>query len=401
MMLNILVAPNGFKECLSASAAAEAIASGVQRALPSAQVVTIPMVDGGEGFVDALVTAASGIRLGCYVSDPLGRRVPATIGMVEREGKRTALIEIAQAAGLRLLAPEERDMLRASSAGVGQLIRFALNHGAEHIIVGCGDSGVNDGGAGFAQELGVRFLDSSGRTLSPDPISLTRLARIDTNGVDRRIANVRIEAAVNWHNVLLGPKGVTHIYGPQKGATPDQIEILEAALERYAHCLFEATGHDVRTLNGAGASGGIGATLAAICGATLRPRLDIVAPFFSFDQKLAEADCVITAEGAIDWQTPFGKIPAEIGRRASALGKPVVVLAGCVRKGAEDNHQYGISAMRSVVCGPCSLEQSKSSVTQNLTNAAEQTMRMILAGAQLQQEKFRNAPTTDTNRQPR
>lgn len=385
MTLNILVAPNGFKECLGAGDAAEAISAGVRRALPSARIAAIPMVDGGEGFVDALVAATGGVRHMCGVTDPLGRPVSATIGIFEQDDVRTAVIEIAQAAGLRLLAPHERDMLRASSKGVGQLLRIALNLGADRIIVGCGDSGVNDAGAGLAHELGARFFDSDGHALSPDPQSLTRLARIDTSGLDPNLSKVRIDAAVNWHNVLLGPRGVTRMYGPQKGVSPGQAKTLEAALMRYARCLREATGHDVGEQNGAGASGGIGATLAAVCGAALHPRFDIVAPFFDFDAKLAAADLVITAEGAIDWQTPHGKMPAEIGRRAAALEKPVIALAGSVSRGAAANHEHGITAMRSIVCGPCSLEQSEKSVAGCLETAAEQTVRMVLAGVRIVQ----------------
>lgn len=383
MTLHILVAPNGFKEGLSARAAAEAISAGVRRAMPDAHISAIPMVDGGEGFTDALIAETGGIRHICRVSDPLGSPVLATLGMIGSGDDRTAVMEIAQAAGLRLLKAGERNMLRASSRGVGQLLRVALDLGARRIIVGCGDSGVNDGGAGLAQALGVRFLDSAERELGTSPEELLRLVRLDISGLDKRLATTDIDVAVNWQNMLLGCQGVTRIYGPQKGASAEDIEILEAALTVYARCIHEATGLDVARQSGAGASGGIGAALAGLCGATLRPRLDIVRQFFDFDARLREADLVVTSEGTLDWQTPLGKVPAEIGRRAQALGIPVLVLAGSAGYGADVNHAHGITAFRSIVPGPCSLEDSKANVAAYLETAAEQTMRMVLAGRQV------------------
>jgi glycerate kinase len=383
MTLNILVAPNGFKECLDAPAAARAICRGVRRALPEAHVMAVPMVDGGEGFTDVLVEATGGVRQVCRVTDPLGREVTATIGLLGNTDERTAVIEIAAAAGLHLLRPDERDMLRASSLGVGQLIRTVLNIGVRHVIIGCGDSGVNDGGTGLARALGARFLDGEGRELGAGVQELLRLTHIDLARLDARLKETRIDVAVNWHNRLLGPCGVTRRYGPQKGVTRDQIRILETALETYARCLRDATGIDVAAQNGSGASGGIGATLAGICGATLHPRLDIVTRYLDFDAHLREADLVITAEGALDWQTPLGKIPAEIGRRARPLGIPVIVLAGTTPEGAETNHAHGITAFRSIVREPCTREASMASVEALLESAAEQTVRTFAAGLQV------------------
>lgn len=380
MTLNILVAPTGFKECISARAAAAAIRAGVKRALPDSHVVTMPLVDGGEGFTDALVEITDGVRHFCRVADPLGRSVTATIGMLGSCVQRTAVIEIAAAAGLHLLRPEERNMMRASSAGVGHLIRTALNIGAERIIIGCGDSGVNDGGAGLAKALGVRFLDRQGQDLGTSIEDLLHLDRIDLTALHSRVKKTRIDVAVNWQNMLLGPRGVTRTYGPQKGATPDQIELLEFALSNYARCIHEATGLDVALQSGAGASGGIGATLAGLCGATLHPRLDIVTRYIDLDAQLLDADLVITAEGSLDWQTPFGKIPAEIGRRAKALGIPVIVLAGSASDGADVNHAHGITAYHSIAQGPCSREESMENAEALLEASAEQVMRTFAAG---------------------
>src|SRR5690606_13282456 len=213
-----------------------------------------------------------GVRRLCRVSDPLGRPVLATLGVIREAEARTAVIEIAQAAGLRLLHPNERDMLRASSRGVGQLIRMALDLGVQRILIGCGDSGVNDGGAGLVHALGARFFDDAGGELDGSPEELLRLARIDTSGLDLRLATTRIDVAMNWQNVLLGHRGVTRTYGPQKGVAQDQLEKLETGLATYARCIRETTGVDVAKLSGAGASGGIGAALAGLCGAELHPR---------------------------------------------------------------------------------------------------------------------------------
>lgn len=388
MALTVLVAPSGFKECISAGVAAAAITAGVRRALPDACIAAVPMVDGGEGFTEALVEATGGVRRLCRVSDPLGRPVLATLGVIREAEARTAVIEIAQAAGLRLLHPNERDMLRASSRGVGQLIRMVLDLGVQRILIGCGDSGVNDGGAGLVHALGARFFDDAGGELDGSPEELLRLARIDTSGLNPRLATTRIDVAVNWQNVLLGPRGVTRTYGPQKGVAPDQLEKLETALATYARCIRETTGVDVAKLSGAGASGGIGAALAGLCGAELHPRLDIIRQFFGFDARLREADLVITAEGSLDWQTPLGKVPAEIGRLAKALDIPVIALTGVVGDGAEANHAHGITAFQSIVRAPCSREESMRNAAALLESTAEQTMRTFAAGLQV-----RRSPT--------
>lgn len=380
MTLNILVAPNGFKECISARTAAQAIAAGVRCALADARITSLPMVDGGEGTTEALVEVTGGSRRICGVTDPLGRPVAATVGILGGAGARTAVIEIAAAAGLRLVQPEERDILRATSFGVGALLRGALDLGVERIIVGCGDSGVNDGGAGLARALGARLLDRSGREIGTSVADLVSLDRIDVSSLDARLGRVRLDAAVNWQNGLLGPHGVTRRYGPQKGAGPHQLDLLERALANYARCIREATGRDVAAQSGTGASGGIGATLAGICGATLHPRFDLLSRYLDLDAHLAGADLVITAEGALDWQTPLGKAPAEIGRRAKALGIPVFALAAITADNAEAGHAAGITAFGSIVRGPCSRAACMAEAVPLLKSAAEQMVRVFVAG---------------------
>ncbi len=380
MPFNILVAPSGFKECLDVRDVAAAIARGVASALPSARMDVLPLMDGGEGFTQSLVDIANGSLHRVRTTDPLGRPIDAEIGMFPRSDKLTAVIEIASAAGLRLVQPAERDLARASSAGVGQLIRHALDLGARRILVGCGDSGVNDGGAGLARALGARFLDRDGREIADGATPLIELARIDLSGLDPRLAACEIEVAVNWKNALLGPRGVSRVYGPQKGASAGLIEQLNSALCILARRVREATGRDVAVMPGAGASGGIGAALAGLCGASLIPRFEIVRRYLPFDEKLAAADLVITAEGGIDTQSAHGKLPAEIAARARVLGIPVILLAGTIENGSDALHAAGISACFSITRGPTSLTQSMNDAAHLLEATAAQAVRCFHAG---------------------
>lgn len=380
MALNILVAPSGFKEGLDARDVAASIARGVARALPSACITVLPLMDGGEGFTHALVETANGSLHRMRTTDPLGRPIDVEIGLLGQATRPTAVIEIAAAAGLRLVAPAERDLARASSTGVGRMIRRALDLGAKRILIGCGDSGVNDGGAGLARILGARFLDRDGNEIGEGALPLTRLARIDLSGLDPRLAACEIEVAVNWKNVLAGRRGVSRVYGPQKGASPELIERLDQALVVFARCIRDATGRDVAAMPGAGASGGIGAALAGLCGASLIPRFEVVRRHLPFDEKLAAADLVLTAEGSVDSQSARGKIPAEVASRARALGVPVILLAGSIGHGADAVLETGISAFFSISDGPMSLEQSMHAAERLLEATAAQAARSFYAG---------------------
>ncbi len=259
----------------------------------------------------------------------------------------------------------------------------ALDAGAERILIGCGDSGINDGGAGMAQALGARLLDEDGQDIGPGGAELARLRRIDLRGLDPRLARVALDAAVNWHNALLGPRGVARVFAPQKGATPEQVILLEAALENYAAVIHRDLGIAVADQAGSGASGGLGAGLHALLGAKLHPRYEIVMQYLNFDRLLAEADLVLTAEGSLDEQTPWGKIPAEVARRAKQHGLPVIALAGTLGKGAAVNLQHGIDAYASILQRPCSLEEAIAKAGRLLAKAAEEVMRMVQVGARL------------------
>jgi glycerate 2-kinase len=270
--------------------------------------------------------------------------------------------------------------LQTTTYGVGELIRAALDAGAARILVGCGDSGTNDGGAGMAQALGVRLLDAAGNDLARGGAALSDLARIDLSGRDPRLERVTIDVACNWHNVLCGPNGVARVFGPQKGAAPETVERLAAALDRLAEVIVRDLGIDVRAMPGGGASGGLGAGLHAFLGATLHPRYDIVMAYLSIDRLLEGADVVFTAEGGIDFQTPRGKIPAEVAERAKRHGLPVIALAGTVGEGAEINYAHGIDAMVSILEAPGTLDDAIRNAERYAKDTAENVTRLLLIG---------------------
>lgn len=392
MALTILVAPSGFKECLGAREVADHIATGVLRAMPQAKIIKAPMADGGEGFTDALVNATHGSLHRLEVTGPVGQAVSAWFGFLGGRRAKTAVIEMAAAAGLRLVPRELRDPTKTTSYGVGELIGAALDAGAERILLGCGDSGINDGGAGMVQALGARLLDAQGQQIGHGGGELMRLARIDLSGLDQRLRRVQLDAAVNWHNMLLGERGVARVFAPQKGATPEQVLLLEQALQNYAGHIGVTTGIDIAQRNGAGASGGLGAGFAALLGGTLHPRYDIVMQYLELDRLIARADLVITAEGSLDGQTPYGKIPAEVAHRAKARGLPVIALAGSIGKGVSLNFVHGIDAFASILTRPCSLEEAIAKADKLLTRAAEDAMRMVGVGMQLALPRMHTLP---------
>lgn len=383
MPFRVVVAPSGFKESLSAEQAADCIEKGVLRAFSSSVITKVPMADGGEGFTRALVGATNGIIHPVTVTGPVGQPVQAFVGFLGGCTEPTAVIEMAAAAGLSLVPRDRRNPCLTTSYGVGELVRAALDLGARRILLGCGDSGINDGGAGMAQALGIRLLDADGNELDRGGAALTQLNRIDIRTRDPRLAHVRIDAAVNWHNQLLGERGVARVFGPQKGATPQQVEQLAAAMEIYAACIGNTTGLDVGSAPGAGASGGLGAAILGLLCGTLHPRYEIVMQYLEVDDYIRGADLVITAEGSLDGQTPFGKVPAEIARRAKEAGVPVVALAGTIGKGVRLNLDYGIDAFASILTRPCSLEDAISSAPKLLARAAEDAVRMIMIGTNL------------------
>jgi glycerate kinase len=383
MTFNVLIAPSGFKESLDVAEVTQAIAEGVTAAMPAAGILKAPMVDGGEGFTRGIVEATGGTIHPVNVTGPVGDPVAAHFGFMGGSSCKTAVIEMAAAAGLRLVPRDRRNPLHTTSYGVGELILAALDAGAERILIGCGDSGINDGGAGMAQALGASLLDDDGMEIGPGGGELSRLARIDVSYLDSRLGRTKIDVAVNWHNVLLGPKGVARVFGPQKGATPEQVEQLEHGLETYARLIQRHFGLDIGTRSGSGASGGLGAGLVAFAQAKLHPRFDIVMRYLAFDRMLDRADLVITAEGSLDGQSPYGKVPCEVARRARERGIPTIALAGAIGKGVRETFDNGIDAFASIIKKPCTLEYAIENGGKLLRRAAEDAMRMVMVGMKL------------------
>jgi glycerate kinase len=323
--MRVLVAPDKFEGSLSAGQAAAAIAAGLRRARPDAEVVTLPVGDGGAGTLEALV-AAGFERVPVVASGPTGEPVQAAIAV---RGDR-AFVEMAEASGLKRLPGGRRAPLEASTYGTGELLRAALDLGARELVLGIGGSATTDGGAGMAAALGARLLDQAGEQLPPGGAALLRLARVDVTGLDPRLASVQVTVASDVDNPLVGPEGAAHVYGPQKGAGPDEVLLLDSALRRYARVLADDLGVDLAETPGAGAAGGLGAGAIAFLGARIRTGIELVLELLGFDRAVAEADLVVTGEGKLDAQSLRGKAPVGVARVAGAHGVPVVALAGAV-----------------------------------------------------------------------
>lgn len=369
--MKIVIAPDSFKESLSALEVARAIEAGFRSVFPEACIVCVPVADGGEGTLDAMLAATAGTRLAITVRGPLGTPVTASYG-ISGDGT-TAVIEMAAASGLMLVPSAERNPLITSSYGTGELIRAALDAGARHLILGIGGSATNDAGAGMLQALGARLVDAEGAELPPGGGALSRLARIDRSGLDPRLATCRIEVACDVDNPLTGPRGASAVFGPQKGATPAMVAQLDANLRHFADIIRRDLGAEVDGLPGAGAAGGMGAALIAFLGAALQPGVDIVTRAVDLEAQLVDADLVITGEGRIDSQTPHGKTPIGVARLAKRHGKPVIGIAGCLGKDVDVVYAHGIDAVFSTVVRPCTLAEALAEAAANV----EQTARNI------------------------
>lgn len=378
--MRVLIAPSGYKESLDAEAVAAAVAEGVARACPEARITRLALADGGEGTARTMARVTGGEIRAVRVTGPVGEPIDSHFALLGGADAGTAVVELAAASGLTLVPRDRRDPCRTTTRGVGELMMAALDAGAARIIVGCGDSGVNDGGAGLAGALGARLIDSDGAEIDPGGLGLAALDRIDLSALDPRLAEAEIEVACNIRNVLTGPDGVARLFGPQKGASPEDVEALAAGLDVYAAVIERDLGIDVRDMPGGGASGGVGAGLHALLGAKLRSRFDALLPYFELDRHIADADLVITAEGGVDHKTARGKIPAEIGARGRAAGLPVIVLAGTIGEGAEVVMEHGVCAYFSTVGAPETLEEAIERAKDEVALVAEHVMRTFLAG---------------------
>lgn len=343
--MKICIAPDSFKGSLTALEAAECIEKGLRRGMKGIKgvgFVKVPMADGGEGTVQAIVDATGGRIVSKFVADPLGRRIKARFG-ITGDGK-TAVIEMAEASGLALLKPSERNPMVTSTRGTGELILAALDMGVRRILVGIGGSATNDGGTGMARALGARFLDRRGQEIMEGGGSLRNLAGIDMGGFDRRVKEAEFEVACDVTNPLCGPRGASCVYGPQKGATPVMVRELDKGLKNLADVAADYLKIRIALVPGAGAAGGLGGGLMAFCGARLRAGVDIVMDGVGLPGKVKGCDLVVTGEGRMDGQTVFGKTPAGVAKIAKKLGKPVIAVCGSAGKGVEKVHAAGIDA---------------------------------------------------------
>jgi glycerate kinase len=373
--MKVAIAPDSFKGSMTALQAAECIERGLKRALVGVTCRKIPMADGGEGTVRAIVDATGGRLISSTVQDPLGRKVRSAFG-VSSDGK-TAIIEMAAASGLALLKLSERNPMETTTFGTGELIRHALSLNVKHILIGIGGSATNDGGMGLAQALGVRLLDARGRKLGPGGGSLRKLECIDMSGLDARLKHVKVEVACDVANPLTGPHGAARVYSPQKGATAAMVRELDAGLKHFASIVKRDVGPDIETVPGSGAAGGLGGGLMAFLNGKLRPGIDIVIDSVKLARRIKGCDLVITGEGRLDRQTAFGKTPHGVAKVAKQAGLPVIAICGSLGEGSRIVHTIGIDAFFSALAESVKEEDLPKRGPAMLENCAEQVGRLL------------------------
>lgn len=379
--MKIVIAPDSYKESLSALEVANAIEQGFREIWPDADYVKLPVADGGEGTVEAMVAATAGRIVDVDVTGPLGESVTAFFGLSGDE--RTAFIEMAAASGLEQVPVALRDPLKTTSWGTGELIRHALDAGVDHIIIGLGGSATNDGGAGMVQALGAKLLDAQQNDIGQGGAALEALEQIDISQLDKRLAACRIEVACDVTNPLTGKEGASAVFGPQKGATAETIDRLDTALAHYAQMIARDLQVDVLELAGGGAAGGMGAALYAFCGAQLRQGIEIVTDALQLDECVADADLVVTGEGRIDSQTIHGKVPVGVAKVAKRYHKPVIGIAGSLTPDVGIVHEHGLDAVFSVIYTICTLDDALKNAAENVRMTARNVAATLKMGRTL------------------
>lgn len=374
--MKILVAPDSFKGSLSSKEVLKAISEGIRRAI-DAEIAGLPIADGGEGTVDALITSLGGKIIDVDVLGPLGNVVKGYFGVLN-DG--TAVIEMAASSGLNLVPNDMRNPLITTTYGVGQLIKEALDKGCRKFIIGLGGSATNDGGAGMIQALGVKLLDEDGKDIPYGGGNLHKLKKVDTSSIDKRVYESSFIVASDVTNPLCGEYGASAVYGPQKGATPEMVEILDDNLRHYASVVKETLGKDFLDVPGAGAAGGLGFSLMAFLNAKIRSGIDIVMEASNIDEKIKSCDIIITGEGNTDFQTAYGKAPAGIARIAKKYGKPVVILSGGLGKNYKDLYDIGVTSMFSIVDRPMTLQEAMINAKKLISDRAEDIIRIFISG---------------------
>lgn len=376
--MKIVIAPDSYKESLPAAEVAQAIEKGFREIFPDAQYVRVPVADGGEGTVDAMISATDGSKITTQVTGPMGERVNASWGM--SGDNNTAFIEMAEASGLSLVPLEQRNPLITTSRGTGELILHALDHGARNIIIGIGGSATNDGGAGMVQALGAKLTDAAGNAIGNGGGSLIALNTIDISGLDPRLKECTIRVACDVTNPLVGEKGASQIFGPQKGATEAMIVELDRNLGHFADVIKKSLRVDVKNVPGAGAAGGMGAALMAFLNAELRSGIEIVTEALNLEEHIHDCTLVVTGEGRIDSQSIHGKVPVGVANVAMKYHKPVIGIAGSLTPDVGVVHQYGIDAVFSVLTSIGSLEEALKNAFENIYRASRNIAATLNVG---------------------
>ena len=375
-MKKFVLAPDSFKESMTAKEVCVAMEKGIKKVFSDAEIIHVPMADGGEGTVESLVDATNGHKEYLEVQGPLPeQKVKAYYGILGDE--KTAVIEMAQASGLMLVEPRDRNPLTTTTYGTGELIKAALDKGVSTVIIGIGGSATVDGGIGMAQALGVKFTDKYGINVEPTGRGLTKIDKISTENMDKRIKNVNFIIASDVENTLTGKNGAAAVFGPQKGATQDEVELLDKGLSHYAEIVRKDLDKDVKDIAGSGAAGGLGAGLIAFLDAKLQSGVEVVANTVNLAEKISNADYVFTGEGGMDFQTKYGKTPFGVAQVAKKYHKPVFAEAGYLGERSEDLYDIGISAIFGIVDKAESIEESLEKGPQNVERTTENITRLI------------------------
>ena len=385
--MKIIIAPDSFKGNLTSLQVANALEKGIHRVLPKAKCIKVPMADGGEGTVQSLVDATGGKKVRKKVTGPAGKPVTATYGIFD-DGK-SAIIEMAEASGLPYVSGRSKNPLKTTTYGTGELMIDAVNRGAENLIIGIGGSATNDGGSGMAQALGIRFLNSRGREILQPGCGgiLDKVAEIDMSGLDPRIRKAKITIASDVDNPLCGRRGASHVFGPQKGASPEMVKQLDANLKHFGTVVKKQMKKNIMTMPGAGAAGGLGFGLVAFAGAKMKSGVDIVIEATDLKKHLKGADLVITGEGQVDFQTAFGKTPAGVAKTARKFKVPVVAIGGALADDAAGVFEHGIQGLESAVSRVASLDEALGNAPKFLANAGERVIRMLLVGKSMAKKR--------------
>ena len=374
-MTKYVVAPDSFKESMTAKDVCDAMVKGIKKADSAAEVIKVPMADGGEGTVDSLVDATNGQRVIVEVTGPLGNKISAYYGILGNG--TTAVIEMAKASGLEIVEKKKRNPMITTTFGTGELIRDALDHNVKEIIIGLGGSSTNDGGSGMAQALGAKLLDQNNNQISFGGGNLDKLDKIDISDLDSRLQDVKIILASDVTNPLIGKDGASRVFGPQKGATPEMVEKLENNLQHYAKIIKRDLNKDVASVSGAGAAGGLGAGLMAFTTCKMRQGVDIAIEVTKLEEKVKSADYVFTGEGGTDFQTKFGKTPYGVAKLGKKYHKPVISLAGYLGEGIDSLYSEGFTAIFGIIPGACDLSTALKNGPSNVARTTENIVRLL------------------------